>query len=580
MKNKFTTILFFISIFTSINAQTSSFAWFNNINYNIDNTNNEFNENLKLINNNKDIKFLIISGNISINGYLEEFEEVKTQLESLSVKYYLLPGINDIERSLSLGTDYKNIFKKDHFIFNDKSVLHIGLRCQKYPLNNFAHITPSELNWVSDQLKSFPKIQKIFIYLNYPFPKIDNSLKLKNLLSGKDVRIFITEEKKNYNIVYIKDDSLTIDDKSIDNTFYFIPQDSLDFIDYSITQPNKKSDLKFSILWQKDLNTYTPNNVLIDSSKSFVINQHGIIFCLDENAKIIWTHNLGSKIISKPTIINGVLVAATIDGDLLTINSKTGQIIQSIGIDGVLTTEILKTKIDFYGLETDAVIVGSKDGTFYCYTLDKLELVWSNNPSNSEIITKPLSVNNRIIYGSKDGCVHSIDDRTGVLYWKWKPKKTKDLITDFSNPISDDGNIYISTSEGNIYKIDLLLGTTLLTISKGNPNLSIGLSSTGRTVIAFDEKKNLSFYYSKTGGIYKKLKMNLGEEITKNRPIEFNRNFLITTDHGILYLVDKNYNISPLLFLGSSALHTIQQINDREFLISNYDGKIIFFTLQ
>ena len=580
MKNKFTTILFLLGIITSINAQNGNFAWFKNIKYDIDSTNYEFKENLKLINNDSDINFLILTGNISANGYLYEFEEVKTLLDNTSLKYNVLPGINDIDNSQFLGIDYKETFGNNHFIVKDKSVLHIGIRSQKYPLGNSAHITPSELNWLSDQLKRSKQSEKIFIYLNYPLSKIDNSLKLKNILSGRDIRIFSTDENTGFDIVSFNDDSLTVNDKFIDNTFYFIPQDSLDFIDYTQSQSFEKSKLNFSIIWQKDLNTYTPNNVLIDNNNYFIVNQKGNIYCLDEFGEISWTHQLRSEVISKPVAINGILVVATIDGELLSINSKTGQTIQSIGIDDVLSTEILKTKVDYYGIETDAVIVGSKSGTFYCYTLNKLELVWSNNPSNSDIITKPLSVNNRIIYGSKDGYLYSIDGRTGVLYWKWEPKKTRELITDFSNPVSDGENVFISISNGDIYKIDLLLGTTLLRISRSNAILSLGLSSTGRTIITFDNKEKLLLNYSKTGGNYKELKIDLGEEITKHKPIEFNRHFLIASDKGTLYLVNKSYNIFPVLFIGTSALHSVQQINENEFLISNFDGKIIYITLQ
>lgn len=580
MKNKFTTILFLLGIITSLNAQTGNFAWFKNIKYDIDSTNYEFKENLKLINNDSDINFLVITGNITANGYLYEFEEVKDLLKNTSLKYYLLPGINDIENSQFLGIDYKETFGNNHFIGNDKSVLHIGIKSQKYQLGNSAHITPVELNWLKDQLKKSKQSEKIFIYLNYPLSKIDNSLKLKNLLSGREIRIFSTDENRGFDIVSFYDDSLTVNDKLIDNTFYFIPQDSLDFIDYTLSQSFKKSKLNFSINWQKDLNTFTPNNLLIGNNNYFVINQKGNIYCLDKFGKISWTHQLQSEVISKPIVLNGKLVVATIDGVLLSIDSKTGQTIQSIGIDDVLSTEILKTKIDYYGIETDAVIVGSKSGTFYCYTLNKLELVWSNNPSNSDIITKPLSVNNRIIYGSKDGYLYSIDDRTGVLYWKWKPKKTRDLIIDFSNPISDDESVFISASNGDIYKIDLLLGTTLLTITRSNAILSLGLSSTGRTIISIDKNEKLLLNYSKTGGNYKELKMSLGEEFTKHKPIEFNRNFLITSDNGTLYLVNKSYDIFPILFLGTSALHSVQMLDDNKFIVSNTDGRIVLFAIE
>jgi len=157
---------------------------------------------------------------------------------------------------------------------------------------------------------------------------------------------------------------------------------------------------------------------------------------------------------------------------------------------------------------------------------------------------------------------------------------TNNDVADEDPKFSPNGIDVVFKRNGDIYKIDLLLGTTLLRISRSNAILSLGLSSTGRTIITFDNKEKLLLNYSKTGGNYKELKMDLGEEITKHKPIEFNRHFLIASDKGTLYLVNKSYNIFPVLFIGTSALHSVQQINENEFLISNFDGKIIYITLQ
>ena len=240
----------------------------------------------------------------------------------------------------------------------------------------------------------------------------------------------------------------------------------------------------------------------------------------------------------------------------------------------------MKTKINYYGQETDAVIVGGSSGTFYCYTLKKLELAWSNNFSDSEIVTKPLSIEHRVIFGSKEGYLYSIDDRTGVLYWKWKPKKVKKTIANFSNPISDGKNIFVTTSNGIIYKIDFLLGTTLWKNRTHRANLSLGLSSTGRTVITKSKNNKINLFYSKTGHKYKDIKLNFGKDLIKHQPIEWKRNFLVSSDKGILYLINKKYYYKPVFFLGNAALHSPQKLDDNKFIISNVDGKIIYFSLQ
>lgn len=588
MKKTITIILFIICITTNAYSQSYKFALFNNTQIDADSSANSLIEKVKIINNTPDIKFVIFQGNITAHGNLTEFDLAKSIFDSLTVPYYLLPGKQDIEKSPTNGADYKLDFKQNHFAFEYDLTYHIGIRTITYDFNNIAHISPEEIKWLKESVRVIPNNKKIIIHLNHPLRKIDNAWKLKNVFADRYVNIIAGNNNAEYNFFTVKTDTVFADNPFPDtllNTYsivkeYFTNTDSTQFIDYSYLKGGKIPKIKAKIIWHKDLNTETPENILIGKDRLFLVGRKGVIYSVDYKGKIVWTQNLNEDVTGKPVLIKDILIVATTEGDLLTIKAATGEIIQSIGIDDALVTSITKTKINYYGEETDAVIVGSGSGTFYCYTLNKLELVWSNNLSKMEIITEPLIVKHRLIYGSSDGYLYSIDDRTGVLYWKWKPKKMKDEILNFSNPLSDGNNIFVSASNGVVYKIDMLLGTTIWKADKYKASLSLGLSSTGRTIITKTTDNKIVLLYSKTGRNYRDIKLKIGKDAVRHTPVEWKRNFIVSSDAGKIYLIDKKYNYKPLFFLGNAALNPVQKVNDNTFIVSNVDGDVVLFSLQ
>mgnify|MGYP000031196115 CR=1 FL=1 len=583
-------IIFLLITFVTSYAfsQSYKFAIFNNTQIDADSSVSSLIEKIKITNNTPDIKFVVFQGNITAHGNLTEFDLAKSIFDSLIVPYYILPGSQDIENSPTKGADYKLDFKQNHFAFEYDSTYYIGIRTIAYDFNNIAHIFPEEIKWLKETLKTVQDNKKIIIYLEHPLKKIDNAWKLKNIFAGRYVNIITGNNNAGYNFFTVKTDTIFANNPFADaslNTYsvvkeYFTNIDSTQFIDYSDLKGKNIPKIKAEIIWYKKLNTGTPGNILIGKDRLFLTGKNGTIYSMDYKGKTVWTYNLNEEVTGKPALIKDILIVATTEGDLFTIKATTGEVIQSIGIDDALVTTILKTKINYYGEETDAVIVGSGSGTFYSYTLNKLELVWSNNLSGNKIVTEPLIVKHRLIYGSSDGYLYSIDDRTGVLYWKWKPKKIKDKILNFSNPLSDGNNIFISASNGVVYKIDLLLGTTVWKAGKHKASLSLGLSSTGKTVITKTTKGKIVLLYNRTGKKYGNIKLKIGKDALKHTPIEWNRNFIISSDIGKVYLIDKKYKYKPLFFLGNAALNSIQKINDNTFIVSNIDGKIVLFSLQ
>jgi len=108
----------------------------------------------------------------------------------------------------------------------------------------------------------------------------------------------------------------------------------------------------------------------------------------------------------------------------------------------------------------------------------------------------------------------------------------------------------------------------------------LGLSSTGKTVITKTTEGKIVLLYNKTGKKYGNIKLKIRKDVLKHTPIEWNRNFIISSDAGKIYLIDKKYKYKPLFFLGNAALNSVQKVNDNTFIVSNIDGMIVLFSLQ
>jgi len=62
-------------------------------------------------------------------------------------------------------------------------------------------------------------------------------------------------------------------------------------------------------------------------------------------------------------------------------------------------------------------------------------------------------------------------------------------------------------------------------------------------------------------------------------PIEWKGSVIFGAQNGFVYRIDHNGQMSPLLFLGTAGVHTIQHIKDNLFAASNLDGRVVVFKI-
>ena len=396
------TILFSLVVSVSSFCQNYNYAWITDIHIGSPEADDDLRLVVNDINKRNDIKLVIATGDIAEKGGNSELELAKKILDSLKTTYYIIPGNHDTKWSESGCTKFVDLWGADKFQFDFQNVRHIGINSGIPWRGGGGHVSVESLRWLEDVLKQTSATQEIIFYIHHPLDgDVDNWFEVTNMLAGHNVKaIFIGHGHANklmnfaglpaamgrstlsdskfpgYTLVNLMTDSIKLFEVKVDS----IPQlwgslprkmrnqvtkvDSSQFIKYSN---------KVEMLWQKNLKKSSSTSLLVENDRIFHSSIDGVLSCYDLKGNLIWKNNLNRTIFSRPAITDKIIAAATIEGDLITINSENGEIIQTLGLNEALTSQLAITETNYNGAKTKAIIVGSSSGKVYCYEMNPLK---------------------------------------------------------------------------------------------------------------------------------------------------------------------------------------------------------------
>jgi outer membrane protein assembly factor BamB len=196
------------------------------------------------------------------------------------------------------------------------------------------------------------------------------------------------------------------------------------------------------------------------------------------------------------------------------------------------------------------------------------------------IETLPLIIQDKVIFGSWDNYLYCLSKTTGSLIWKWTENKNFYYSPAACWPVSNGKNVFISTPDKFISAIDLQLGTTTWRKNDFNSWESIGISQDKKKIFVKSILDKFFIVSAAEGKLIKELKVGFSLDTMPNQLTDWEENLIFGSKNGTVYLIDKNYNVSPLFFMGTSRLHSIQHVERNTFAASNMDGKIVLFQIM
>lgn len=600
-------LIIILFLFTSLNAQTK-YAWLSDIHIGSPFAEEDLEGVVNTINKMNEIEFVIATGDIAEKGRNDELQIAKNILDNLNIPYYIIPGNHDTKWSESGVTKFKELWKDDKFYFQYKNSHYIGLNSGIPWRGGGGHFDIEDIKWLASVVENIPADEEIYFYSHHPLDgDADNWFKVTNILREKNIKaVFVGHGHSNrllnfngipaamgrstlrknkpaygFTLVESLKDTIIFYEVSGDSVYKSwggisknlvlnIPKvDSLQFINYN-------ADIKFT----KELEATLSAVPLIANNNIYAAAKNGKVYCLDMNGNIKWTYDTRGTIFSKPAYANGILIVGTIEGDLITLDANNGKLIQIIGLGEAITSQLITYELKRNDYEGSTVIVGTSNGNLYCYDIENLELIWENNSAEGMIETKPLIINDRIIFGSWDFYVYNIDAKSGGLNWRWTENRNFYYSNAACNPVTDGKFIYVASPDKYVSAIDLLLGTTVWRKNEGESWESIGITSNKNFILIKGYMNKFFFLNPKDGKIHKTVDLKYGLDTMPVEPIEVNGNVLFGSKNGTVNLIDKNYKHIPLMFTGTARVHSVQHIEGKKFLTSNMDGKITVFEIK
>ena len=598
---------FFLILLCSsfLHAQPFKFGWITDLHIGTKNADIDLLAVVQDINFKKEVSFVVATGDISEAGKADDLNNAKQILDKLNVPYYIIPGNHDTKWSESGAKVFSDLWKDDKFFAQYGKTILIGLNSGIAWRGGGGHITSEDIIWLDSVSSAIPPGKEILFFIHHQLDsEVDNWYKVTNILAKKNVKeIFVGHGHANrvYSFNGLpgvmsrstltakgKSWGYTLVDDQVDSLlFYEITKDTTykkwsavgkqTLTEYSYVDSTDYENYSANVIWKTNLNTTMVASVTTYDNHIIAATKKGTIVSFDNSGNELWKTDLGAPIFSKPEVANNTVIVGTMKGDLFTIDITSGHVIQVIGIDEPITSPIGKMKIDYEGEESYAIIFGTASGKIYSYELATLNLLWSNTSAGGMIESKPLIYKAKIIFGSWDTFLYCIDANTGLLNWKWNINPVVNYSPAASPLVTDGKSVFFATPDKAITALDILLGKPVWRKTDYDAWESIGISNDTKTLYVKSQKDRLHFISAQNGKLQKTIDMKFGLDTGPVQPIEVNGTVYFGGKNGIIYSIDKNYNYTPMLFMGTARTHTLQMLDDKRIVASNMDGNIVVF---
>lgn len=558
------------------------------------------------INTQKDIDFVLITGDITEMGTNDELKLAKEILSGLHKKYYIIPGNHDTGWSESGGVSFIKEFGADKFTFDYKGYRFIACASGPYVRMSDGHIPRDATVWLDNILKKTPASMPIVFINHYPIDNsLDNWYEAIDRLKKKNIQYAICghgHQNKAYNFEGIESTMGRSNLRAKDSiggynivnmtkdTVYFAtkhPKQELlpswrkiplkPFVhqslkayerpDYSINQ--KYNNVKE--IWTYHSNANVVNTPVYDNNYVFFGNSIGLVEALDINTgKKAWSYQTGGAIYSSPIVSGKLVILGSGDGNIYALNVANGKVVWKVKTENaVLGSPILKDNV---------VYIGGSDHSFRALEVSTGKQLWKFNEVEGTIVGKPLIYEDKVIFGSWGRHLYALELKTGQLIWKWNNGSANRMFSPaMATPVATKGIVFIAAPDRVLTAIDSKNGTTLWRNKEATVRESIGLSADSSLVYGKTMQDLIVAYPTgKTDlGITWKHNAGFGYEHTPSDLLEQDGIVFFGTKNGVVYAIDPKTKQNLWLHkIDNSMINTIRVINGKNIIVSTMDGKV------
>jgi len=594
----------------SVLAESASFrfAWLSDTHVGSETAAEDLRACVRDINAMPDLSFVILSGDVTEYGSLEQLRLAQQILAELKTPCHPLPGNHDTKWSESGATDFARVFGSDRFQFEQGGYLFLGMHQGPIMKMGDGHWSPQDVRWLAATLAKLPnKEQPVVFVTHYPlddgianwfvvldllkryntqvvlcghghaskqclFEGVPGVMGRSNLRAGQPVGGFMVVEVKDGKMTFAEHPqggpakpawhsvALQRRDYASDTNQYPRP-------DFSVNtrHPNVKER------WQFDTGWTIASTPAIWKGNAIVGDASGAVYSIALNSgKVQWKFKAHNAVYSTPEVSGGRVVFASTDGNIYALNAASGLELWRYGT--------ARPIVACPRIAKDTVYIGSSEGKFRALNLADGKLRWQFDYVQGFVETRPLVQDGMVIFGAWDEHLYALDATTGTRIWKWKGERPGTLFSPAACwPVGAQGRVFIVAPDRKMTAIDAKTGQPVWRTGDYVVRESIGLSADGSRfyVRAIND---LIYAFSTAANTPQKLwelNAGFGYDINSAMLVEKDGVVFYGTKNSLLFAV--NGRTGALQWqhkAGVGVMNTVAPLNAQEALTTDFNGRV------
>lgn len=569
---------------------------------------------VKDINANPDLKFVILTGDITEFGADVELREAKAILDSLNKPWYIIPGNHDGNWSESGANSFRTVFGAETTTFQYGGFLFAGTACGPNMRMGPGQVPHEDIVWLDSVLKHLPRPDMPIIYLNhYPQDSAQNNwYEAMDLLKQHNVQLILCghwhsnrqivsegipsivsrsnlrakDSVGGYNIVSIDGDSVIYRVKrpglpvgpvwasarlynhhfSSDTTHYYRPS-------FAVNSEFPFVKKRWEYQAKSDIGT---GNVIF-GGRVIGTDTDGWIFALDaKTGKKVWAYRTRGKVYSTPAAAEGFVVAASTDGKIYCL--REGKLVWSF--------ETLKPDVAAPVISAGVVYIGGSDGHFRALDLVSGKLIWDFDQVQGFVVDKPLVYGPNVYFGCWGTEFYALDKLSGRLVWKWNNAHPNRMFSPAACwPVAAGGRLFIVAPDNVMTAFDSFSGAVLWRsrAPKLRVRESMGLSADS-SLVYVKTMDGVVIGVSTTAAALQidwRSPVELGYELAPTALLEHDRAVLVPTHSGTVWaLARKDGQLLWKYKASNCMVNGVLPVGDKGFVISTMDGKLTAISVK
>ena len=563
------------------------------------------------LNNQKDIDFVILSGDVTEFGSDQELALAKRILDSLNLPLYVIPGNHDSNWSESGANSFRKVFGAETFFFEHKGYQFIGTTSGPNMRMSPGQIPRENLVWMDSVFQANPDTEKPLIAINhYPldsslnnwFESIDR-IKTRNVqlalcghghhnelydwegipgvMSRSNLRA--KEEIGGYNILTISADSAFFQVRRplqhTEDYWLKIPLKSIDPSRVnSVKRPNYNinSSSKAKVVWEFQDHGDIGAGLSSDGKLLFTANTVGDVFALDiHTGKRIWNFKTGGKVYSTPAVHKSVVVVGSSDHFIYGLSAETGELKWKVKTDkAVLGSPVVAA---------GKAYIGGSDGNFSAINIKTGAVIWTFDQVSGFVSTRPTLADGKVIFGSWENGFYALNQKTGALVWQWKNESTNRMFSAAAcYPVVVKNRVFIVAPDRYMTALNLKTGQPIWREKKNDYRVreSMGVSPDKKLILAKTMDGQVIGVDSRADQmeIIWEAKLKLPYELAPTAIYCQSDLAFIPSDKGLLSAVDLKSGATQWQYKISNGMINPVMLFKDKVAVSTMDGKIVMLT--